>query len=176
MRTRTLIFAAGALSLLAAPAMAQTVSSPQVYGTIGYSQLDADDGDLGAVTGRIGAKLHRYVGVEGEASFGVNDDDVEIGIPGATVEHNYDVAGYVVGFLPINDNFELFGRVGYGTTELNVSAVGVDTDVSLDGVAYGVGANYFIDGKNGVRGDWTRRDFGDDGEADVWSLSYVRRF
>ena len=37
--------------------------------------------------------------------------------------------------------------------------------------------NYFIDGQNGVRADWTRRDFrGDAGEADTYGLSFVRRF
>ena len=46
-----------------------------------------------------------------------------------------------------------------------------------ESVNYGVGANYFIDGRNGIRADWTRRDFRDDGgEADTYGLSYVRRF
>ena len=34
------------------------------------------------------------------------------------------------------------------------------------------GANYFIDGQNGIRADWT--SYG--GDANVWSVSYVRRF
>ena len=33
-----------------------------------------------------------------------------------------------------------------------------------------------LDGQNGIRADWTRRDFGDDGDADVWSLNFVRKF
>ena len=34
------------------------------------------------------------------------------------------------------------------------------------------------EGRNGVRADWTRRDFTDDngGELDTYGLSYVRRF
>ena len=46
---RTLVLAAIAATAFAAPAMAQTVS-PQWYGTLGYSQFDHSDGDLGAVT------------------------------------------------------------------------------------------------------------------------------
>ena len=55
---------------------------------------------------------------------------------------------------------------------------GANTDVGGDSWNYGVGANYYLDGKNGVRADWTRRDFTDDngGELDTYGLSYVRRF
>ena len=52
-----------------------------------------------------------------------------------------------------------------------------DGEVDGESWNYGVGANYYFDGQNGLRGDWTRRDFEDDaGEADVYSVSYVRRF
>ncbi len=163
-------------ALLAAPAMAQNVV-PEYYGTLGYSQLDASDGDLGAVTGRLGAKFNPYFGVEGEASFGVRDDSFNVaGVP-VDIEHEYDLAAYAVGSVPITPNFDVFARVGYGTTELKASAAGFSAREDGESWNYGVGANYFFDGQNGVRGDWTRRDFRNDGgEADVWSLSYVRRF
>ncbi|HYC75627.1 porin family protein [Brevundimonas sp.] len=174
---RNLLIATAALSAFAAPgAMAQSVSAPQIYGTLGYSQLDAEGLDFGAVTGRLGAKFTPHLGIEGEASFGVTDEEVALGIPGTTIEQKYDVGAYVVGYLPINSSLELFGRVGYGTTEFEATATGVTTDESFDGLAYGAGGNWFFDENNGVRADWTRRDFGDDGEADVWSLSYIRRF
>lgn len=173
---RKVLVTTALLSLFAVPAMAQSGSVPQVYGSIGYGQLTGDGGDLGSVTGRVGAKFHRHFGVEGEASIGVSDDEVPLGIPGGTIELKHDIAAYAVGYLPISPRFELFGRVGYGTSDFETSASGITTEESFDGVNYGVGANWFIDDKNGVRGDWTRRDFGDDGDADVWSLSYVRRF
>lgn len=177
-KMRNIILATAAVTLFAVPAMAQTIQTPSYYGTLGYSQLDADDGDLGAVTGRLGAKLHPNFGVEGEASFGVKDDDFSVaGVDGA-IEHEYDAAAYAVGFLPITANFELFGRVGYGTTELKAEAGGVSVTEDGESVNYGAGANYFFDGRNGVRGDWTRRDFTDDngGEVDVYSVNYIRRF
>lgn len=158
--------------------MAQNWGGPEYYGSIGYSHLDARDADvdLGAVTGRLGAKFNPYFGVEGEASFGVRDDSVTIAGATADIEHEYDAAAYAVGFLPINPNLELFARVGYGTTKVEASAAGITVAEDGESWNYGVGANYYFDGQNGVRGDWTRRDFSDGGDADVWSLSYVRRF
>jgi len=169
------LYTAAAATLFAAPAMAQDASP--VYGSVGYSQVEAEGVDLGAVTGRVGYKFNPNFAVEGEASFGVADDDVAIGATTANVELEYDAAVYAVGILPVTPNFELFGRAGYGTTEIEASAAGLSASDSGESFNYGVGANYFIDGTNGFRADWTRRDFRDDGgEADVWSLGYVRKF
>lgn len=158
--------------------MAQSVSNPQYQGSIGYTGIDADGANLGAITARGGAKLTRYLGAEAELSVGVKDDDVAIGNVAGKVEHRYDVAAYGVATLPVTDNFELFGRLGYGTTELKASVPGASASNSTESVNYGAGANYFFDGQNGVRADWTRRDFrGEQGaEVDTWGLGYVRRF
>jgi hypothetical protein len=175
---RNVLLATAALTLIAAPAMAQSISNPQVTGSIGYTQLDGDDATLGAITGRLNAKVNRYVGFEGEASFGVKDDEITVGGVTGDLSHEYDAAAYVVGTLPITPNFELFGRVGYGTTSIKAEAAGISASEDGESVNYGAGANYFFDGRNGVRADWTRRDFTDDngGELDTYGLSYVRRF
>ena len=175
---RNIILATAALTLIAAPAMAQSLSSPQVSGSVGYTVLDADDANLGAITGRVTAKVNPYFGVEGEASFGVKDDEVSFGGFNGDLSHEYDAAAYVVGILPISPNFELFGRVGYGTTQIKADVAGFSVTEDGESVNYGVGANYFFDNQNGVRADWTRRDFTDDngGELDTYGLSYVRRF
>lgn len=174
---RNVLLATAALTLIAAPAMAQEPAA-RVTGSVGYTQLDGDDGDLGAITGRVGYNFNRYVGVEGEASVGVKDQTVSFGGVDTKLEHQYDVAGYVVGTVPVNENFELFGRLGYGTTEVKASTAGFAATEDGDSVNYGVGANYFLDGRNGIRADWTRRDFQEDngGELDTYGLSYVRRF
>ena len=175
---RTLLLSTAALTLIAAPAMAQSISSPQVSGSVGYTVLDGDDADLGAITGRVTAKVSPYFGVEGEASFGVKDDDVTVGAVTGDLSHEYDAAAYVVGTLPISPNFELFGRVGYGTTQIKADVAGFSATEDGESVNYGAGANYFFDAQNGIRADWTRRDFTDDngGELDTYGLSYVRRF
>ncbi len=175
---RNILLATAAISLFALPAAAQSLQSPSYYGTLGYSQLDASDGDLGAITGRVGAKVNPNFGFEGEASIGVRDDDFTVGGVPVTIEHDYDAAAYAVGFVPLSEQFELFGRIGYGTTRIKAEAAGVDASEDGESLNYGAGANYFFDAQNGVRGDWTRRDFTDDdgGEVDVYSLNYVRRF
>ena len=175
---RNILLAAAALSVFAAPAAAQSLQSPQYYGTLGYSQLDADDGDLGAITGRLGAKVNPNFGFEGEASIGIRDDEFDVGGVPVTIEHDYDAAAYAVGFLPINPNVELFGRIGYGTTSIKADAAGFEASEDGESLNYGAGANYFFDGQTGVRADWTRRDFTDDdgGKVDTYSLNYVRRF
>lgn len=174
---RTLLLTTAALTLLAAPAMAQEPAS-RVTGSVGYTQLDGDDGDLGAITGRMGYNFTRYLGVEGEASFGVKDEDITIGAVDGSLEHEYDAAVYGVATLPVSENFEVFGRVGYGTTSIKADVAGFTASEDGESVNYGVGANYFFDGRNGVRADITRRDFTDDagGEVDTYSLGYVRRF
>ena len=174
---RNVLLATAALTLIAAPALAQEPGS-RVTGSVGYTQLDGDSADLGAVTGRLGYRFTPYFGIEGEASVGVKDDDVSFGGVNGKVEHDYDAAAYGVATLPVNENLELFGRLGYGTTSIKADVAGFTAREDGESVNYGVGANYFIDGRNGIRADWTRRDFRDDGagELDTYGLSFVRRF
>ncbi len=176
MKTLLLTTAAAALAI-AAPAMAQDGTS--YYGGVSYSSTSTDgvDADIGSVTGRFGAKFNQYFGAEVEGSIGINDDTVDVLGTDVDVEPQYDLAAYAVATLPVSPNFELFARGGYGTTEIDVSAAGLSDTISGESWNYGVGANYFFDGVNGVRADWTRKDFEDDGgEADTWSIGYVRRF
>jgi outer membrane immunogenic protein len=157
--------------------MAQSVTSPTYYGTLGYTQLDTDSADLGAITARVGAKLHPYLGVEAETSFGVDNDKVNLGGVDAKVEHRYDLAGYAVASVPVSAKVDLFARVGYGVTEAKASAAGLDASDHLTSWNYGAGATYNFDAHNGIRADYTYRDFQhDQGSADTYAVSYVRKF
>ena len=173
---RNVLLATAALTLIAVPAAAQ--DRGPVTGSIGYTQFDADVADLGAITGRLGYDFTPNFGIEGEASVGVRDDDVTIAGVDGSVEHEYDAAVYGVAKVPVSPNLELFGRVGYGTTSVKADIAGLTATADGESLNYGAGANWFFDGQNGVRADWTRRDFRDDdgGEVDTWSLGYVRRF
>ncbi len=181
---KSLITAAAAVAVLAAvPAavQAQSMSAPEVYGSVGFAHADAGDFDLGAIQGRVGAKLTPYFGVEGELALGVKDDTyrppVSIGASPVDVELNHSAAIYGVGFLPINPSADLFARVGYGTTEVEASAAGISAKADGESWNYGVGGRYFIDANNGFRADYTRQEFQDDGgSADVWAVGYVRKF
>lgn len=175
---RTIILSALAVSAISVPAMAQTISDPQIYVSGGYTQLDTEAADLGAITARVGAKLTPYLGVEGEGSIGVLRDRHNVGDVSTKFEHRWDAAAYGVATLPVQPNIDLFARVGYGVTEFRASPVlAASSSDHLESVNYGAGAEYRLDNQNGVRADWTRRDFRDgDGKADAYTVSFVRRF
>ncbi len=172
-----LMVAASAVALAAAgaPAVAQDTG---IYASAGYAATDRDDASLGAIQGRIGARLMPFLGVEGEGAIGVKSDDVNIAGTPVEVELNHQLAAYAVGFIPVSQNLDIIGRVGFGTSEIEASAGGTSVEADGESVNYGVGAQYFFTGADGVRADWTRHDFTDDdgGEIDVWSVSYVRKF
>ena len=157
--------AASALAL-AAPAFAET------YVNVGYSMTDSDDVNLGAITGRVGWKSATPFGVEGEASFGIDDDE----IGGVKVELNSQFAVYGTATAKVSDTFDVFARIGYGTSDIKASAGSISASGNDESWNYGVGAQMFFAGNNGVRADYTKMDFNDGGDADVWSISYVRRF
>jgi len=171
--------AAGAM-LCAAPAMAQTpAGGPTFYGTLGYNNFDSDNGsDLSAVTGRLGARLTPYLGAEGEVSVGVGSDRTDFANGNLAQHLNDQYAGYAVGYLPLQPNADLFARVGFGHTDLHTSVQGVGVDGGADSWNFGAGGQYFFDHANGIRAEYTREDYQCsrcDG-ADVWSLSFVRKF
>ena len=170
--------AASILALAILPAAASAQDIPRGYATLGYSQFDTGQANLGAVTARAGWKLWPNLGVEAEGSIGVEDEtfDVSIGGTGGSIELKQDIAAYAVAFLPLGDHVELFARAGYGSTSVESSVPVVSVVGDGESFNYGAGAGLFY-GANGLRADWTRKDFSDKGgETDSWSVSYVRRF
>ena len=169
---------AGAMSC-AAPALAQIGPfNPTYYGTLGYNDFSGQGADLGAITGRLGARLSPYLGAEGEVSVGVGADRFNSANGSLGAHLNDQYAGYAVGYLPLKPNLDLFARVGYGHTDLHTSFHGIAADAGADSVNYGAGAQYFFDHANGVRADYTREDYQCSRctSADVWSVAFVRKF
>jgi hypothetical protein len=143
------------------------------YGTLGYTGTDVTDGgpNLQGVTGRVGWKSNQFWGLEAEGTAGVGKDT----IGGVQYKQNDAFAGYLTGTLPLQNNFELFARVGYGTTDVKTKPPGGGgSDESWN---YGAGGQWFWNGKDGIRGDYTRESFQNGGgDANVWAASYVHRF
>ena len=178
-----LIAAASAATLaiagFAAPALAQdaAANAPGTvtwYGNLGYTGIDADHTDLSAIDGRVGARFGRYFGAEGEVAFGVNSSNVG---GGANVKMNNSEAIYGVGYLPISPKLDLFARVGYGNEDFHFggTASGHENTGSWN---YGVGGQYFVTDKDGVRVEYTRVDTQshDVPNANTWGVNYVRKF
>jgi outer membrane immunogenic protein len=177
---KALIAAASAAVLASvAPAMAQAqTANSGVYGSVGYAHVDLDDGNLGAIQGRLGMRFSDWLGVEGELAGGVKGEDVDVGGTEVEVDLSHQAAIYAVGFAPLSANTDLIGRIGYGAQEIEGSALGQSASEDGDSWNFGVGAQHHFDGVNGVRVDYTRHEFrGDDaGHANVWSIAYTRRF
>jgi len=206
-----LIFAAAASAvvlLAGAPALAQAgfFGAPvNAYATVGYTRLSTElegtgafsgqeaDLNLGAATGRVGARFGGFLGAEAELSFGVQDEDFSRtgSVGGVTarsegsVELKSQVAAFALAFIPVAPNADVFARAGYGRLETDVeeriSAGSFNTVDSgtreANFWAYGAGGQHFFDGVNGVRGEYTRYDLEEDGaEFDSLSIAYVRKF
>ncbi|MDO8911389.1 MAG: porin family protein [Phenylobacterium sp.] len=171
--------AAAAAMTFAVPAIAsaQSLSPTTVYGSLGYANANIDDVNLGAVQGRVGARFGQYLGVEGELAAGVKEDSVNVAGTSVDVKLQHQAAIYGVGYLPVSPQADLFARVGYGTSKIKASAAGASAADDGESWNYGVGGQYFLDDKNGVRLDYTRHDFKDASEnADVWAIGYTRKF
>jgi hypothetical protein len=159
--------------LVAAPAFAQTAPLGNVsyYVNLGYTNLDADNAgtpDLSAITGRVGARFGKYLGIEGEASGGLGND--------RGVHLNDQYAGYGVGYLPVLPNADLFARIGYGATDFHGYGVTPAYGGQDDSWNWGVGGQYFFDGANGVRADYTRSNYDHGPDANTFGVAYVRKF
>jgi len=148
--------------------------------------------DILMITGRIGYRFNDYISVEGDLGFGLGGDDFSEVIPVNTalgaVDIDADVSldinnyfgAFVKGSLPLGDQFEVFARGGYGAAEaeadITASALGFTASASesetVDDFAFGVGAQYDFNRDNGLRFDYSSIG----GDADLISLTYVRRF
>ena len=181
---KTLITAASALALAAilpAAAQAQTANvGTTFYGTLGYADSNTDHLNLGTIQGRLGARFGQYFGVEGELGAGVTNDKTTVSGVDVKAKIQNQEAIYGVGFLPLNPQWDLLARIGYGDTraKAKASAFNVSDSESGNSWNYGVGAQYHWDGKNGIRADYTRESFthGSSGDANVWAIAYSRRF
>jgi hypothetical protein len=185
---------------VSAPAFAQTttveptMTSPQAYVNLGYTYLNPYGHDLGELFGRGGLKFSRWWGVEGEVGGGVLGNHFATG-PGVNSRVNLSegiqAAIYGVGYVPLpvmgGDKLELLARVGYGETPLSVrSDVGpsdnnANSSINVASWNYGAGLQYALNGKDGLRFDYTRRDFqykGPDNphDMDTYSISFVHKF
>lgn len=174
--TTAAVAAALAVTAIPAAASAQDSAATQVYGSVGYSHASFDEVKLGAINSRLGVRFGQYFGVEGEAAFGVKDDSINVSGTDVGVELNNSFAAYGVAFLPVAPNFEVFARVGYGTSEIEASAGGFSASADGGSWNYGLGGQYFFDDSNGFRADYTRHDFEGGDDANVWSIGYVRKF
>lgn len=157
-----------AATAMTAFAMSAQAQDSNVYINAGVQTFEFDTYNI---VGRVGYNFNEFFGVEGEGSIGVAGTDVD----GVDVDTPWSLGGYLVGRYPVAESFEIFGRVGYTTVNVEAEFGNASEDVNADGFAIGGGLQYNFDQQNGVRLGYTYND-GDGIEADVIDLTYVRTF
>ncbi len=157
---------------IATPAIAQEAG--QFEAGVGYNVWDADDGDLGVLSLRGTYMLNQNFGVEGEFGTGITEEETVLG----DVKIGTSFGGFAVARAPLAEQFSLFGRVGYATTEVDVDTGLGSGSADFDGIAYGIGGIFNVTPNFGIRGEFSQYDGGDDvdGQADVFGLSGVLKF
>jgi opacity protein-like surface antigen len=140
---RIAIAAAAALVMAgAAQAQQRTPASPW-YGELGYSFLQVKESSTGfdatpqALRGIIGYNFHPYFAGEAMLSLGTSSDS-DLGVD-AKVKHAYGL--FIKPKYDFN-NFEVFGRLGWARTKVDVSVPGFSASGSDSDFAYGVGVNF----------------------------------
>jgi opacity protein-like surface antigen len=167
------VLAATALTAMAATAQAQDSNA---YINVGIDAVEFDSYNISA---KIGYNFTQNFAVEGQGAFGVIDDeieDVDVGIDNS-------FAAFAKASLPLEGGSELFVRGGYHFTQIGGESGGVGASVDTDGFALGGGGQYMFTDRDGVRLEYTYYDLNVDedltdesGSANVYSLSYVRKF
>lgn len=176
---------------LLVPALVALACAPQIasaetglYGGAGYTNIQAGDFSVGALTGRLGYRFSDYFGVEGEASFGVADDTFIAGTTPPTevsMELSDAYGASFVGFWPVQPNFDILGRIGYSTYEISGSAscgTGCTVSSRLEGdggMTYGIGGQYFFGERFGIRVEYGQVE-GDGVSAETWGVQGVLKF
>jgi OOP family OmpA-OmpF porin len=168
-KTTIAAFLAASGIVVSSAAMAQAKSADQGFyagARIGQSKVDIDCTgasceDTDTAFGIFGGyKINRNFAVEaGYTDFGkVN---ATVAVPAATLEvksNAFEVVG--VGALPLNQQFSVYGKLGFYRGEAKASATlgafsGSQKETNTD-LTLGVGVQYNFNPQLGVRGEWQR--------------------
>jgi len=120
-------------------------------GRLGVNSLNGDSKKSSVVGGIVlGYKFNKYIGVEGEyTGIGKVTDNVTGSIKG-------DAGSIaVIGFLPLNDDFNLYGKLGAAVSKTTVSSsLAPMSDATRTAVTYGIGGEYNLNKNIGIRLGW----------------------
>ena len=153
--------------------------------------LGEEDANVTMINGRLGYRLNDFFAVEGEVGFGVSDESFNRSVPVTVLGSDLDIdtnvdlkvknyyIAFARGIIPVSEQFDFFGRIGYGQASAKANATasvegltasGSRSD-NASGFAYGIGGQYNLSGVDGIRADYTRLD-----DTNIISLAYSRSF
>lgn len=170
---------------LVAGATANAANQEGFYVGAGFGQATTEDDDSGFDQDETGFKVfggytfNRYVGAEA-AYFDGGEMSQDFG-SGVTIDAQFSGLNFsLLGRLPLNDSFAVFGKAGFATYDvdatLRVNGTVVDTsdDDEQEDLFYGLGAALSF-GPFDVRAEYEAIDL-DGGEFNIMSVSGVYRF
>lgn len=155
---------------------------------VGQSTVEIDDSDIDFDETDVGWKA--FAGYRFMPYFGVEGGYVNLGEPDDTltvedidVDLEVELDGwnlYAVGFWPIGEKWDLFGKFGViaWDADLKASAAGLSASEGDDGedLAYGLGFGWNFSERFSLRGEWEYFDIDDADEVYLLSVGVVYRF
>lgn len=131
--------------LLPLSAMSMTLDKSRLYMGGSYSNIDYQEGnvtlDLSTLSVVGGYRINRYVALEGRLGRGQSKGN----FAGAVLEVDRFLSAGIVGTYPLGDeNFRLYGSLGYNDIEFTAQGFGVRASDSVDSAAYGLGISYVV--------------------------------
>lgn len=177
--------AATLLALAAASTPALSQQDAGWYGGLGIGQSEFKDGCTG-LTGcdDKDTAFNIFGGYQFNQNLGAElgyTDLGEVSAAGAGVEaKGFELTA--VGTLPINQQFAVYGKLGFYRWDVDASAPGASFSETGTDPTYGVGVKYNLTRNFALRAHWQRyQDLGDDAttgssDADVIGVSGVLRF
>ena len=131
--------------LLPLSAMSMTLDKSRLYIGGSYSNIDYQEQgitfDLSTISVVGGYRVNRFVALEGRLGRGQSKGN----FAGTVIEVDRYVGLNFVGTYPLGDeNFRLYGSLGYNDIELTGQGVGGRASVAGDSVNYGLGISYVV--------------------------------
>lgn len=154
------------IAIAAAIALASLGAQAQMYGEVGYTvttfkgDLDGDSvkSSPSALRGIVGFELNPNLAVEGMAALGLGDAKVKFNgatIPGLKLGVTNAVGLYLKPKTKLNEQVELFGRVGYASLKAKVKVDGVGSESTEDNsFSFGAGMSYAINPSTSLNADY----------------------
>ncbi|WP_018998331.1 outer membrane beta-barrel protein [Hirschia maritima] len=141
-----------------------------------------------AIGARLGYNINKYFGVESELNYVYSSGEYDFRSSNfnyydvSAIDMNYNAGAFVVGKIPFNKHFEIFGRAGYTTTDWGADTYSTcngfscqEFSLDSDRFAAGLGLQAFFGSKaqHGLRVDLT--GYEGDEEMAQFSLGYSFR-
>lgn len=187
MKKTTIATLAVATALCASASAHAQQAAPSMYAEIGYTQLNAKDTDPvlgtlkfspGLVTGVFGYQFTPNLAVEGMLGLGAGKDRIQLGGVDTGVDGQLKRAVGVF-FKPsvaVADRVDLFGRVGWVRSELELSAGGFSASETDTDIAYGIGANFNLSRTSYIQASWMKYFHEDGLKIQGFTVAYGMRF